>query len=85
MRLADYTSAPPNAPMDEDESKNEGIPYAFHPPFPETEVMQRGRLGLQDPIGPVGDAGYFASTICEYIFCLPLGHFSNVTLSYRYS
>lgn len=52
-KLADFTSAPPNAPIDDKEPAS--IPYAFHPPFPATEIMQRGRLGLQEPIGPVGE------------------------------
>ncbi|KAG8795444.1 hypothetical protein FRC17_008136 [Serendipita sp. 399] len=52
-RLADFTSAPPNAPVDDKEPAS--LPYAFHPPFPATEIMQRGRLGLQEPIGPVGE------------------------------
>ncbi|KAG8806267.1 hypothetical protein FRC18_006217 [Serendipita sp. 400] len=52
-RLADFTSAPPNAPVDDREPAS--LPYAFHPPFPATEIMQRGRLGLQEPIGPVGE------------------------------
>ncbi|PVF96452.1 hypothetical protein CPB86DRAFT_816328 [Serendipita vermifera] len=52
-KLADFTSAPPNAPADDKEPAS--LPYAFHPPFPATEVMQRGRLGAQEPIGPVGE------------------------------
>lgn len=59
-KLADFTSAPPNAPVDDKETA--ALPYAFHPPFPATEIMQRGRLGLQEPIGPVGETRVIGDT-----------------------
>jgi hypothetical protein len=40
-----------------DDREPASLPYAFHPPFPATEIMQRGRLGSQEPIGPVGETG----------------------------
>lgn len=45
-----------------DDREPASLPYAFHPPFPATEIMQRGRLGAQEPIGPVGETGVVGST-----------------------
>ncbi|CAG7848706.1 SubName: Full=Uncharacterized protein {ECO:0000313/EMBL:CCA69071.1} [Serendipita indica DSM 11827] len=59
-KLADFTAAPPNAPADDKEPA--ALPYAFHPPFPATEIMQRGRLGLEEPIGPVGETRVIGDT-----------------------
>lgn len=72
-RLADYTSVPPNAPVDDKEPAT--VPYAFHPPYPATEIMQRGRLGLQEPIGPVGETRVVGdakgTSVCILFRCIP--------------
>lgn len=50
-----------------DDKEPASLPYAFHPPFPATEIMQRGHLGLQEPIGPVGETGVVGDTKGTYL------------------
>jgi hypothetical protein len=59
-KLANFTSVPPTAPADDKEPAPG--PYGFYPPFPDTEMMQRAKLALQGPIGPVGETRVIGDT-----------------------
>lgn len=61
-----------------DDREPASLPYAFHPPFPATEIMQRGRLGAQEPIGPVGETGVVGSTKSES------NHESDLAISHEF-